>query len=112
MRPLPHDIDVIRSVDTDAFSVSMWKLKGTVQSDAAFMSTNLGQEAVFGYPVVLHLRVPAGTPAIYVDRISTCPGEQELLLTHGRRWIPTQVEIRKDEYGYKKYHVYGRLLPD
>jgi hypothetical protein len=112
MRPVPHDIDVIRAVGQDAFSVPMRKLKGTVQSDAAFMSTNLGQDPVFSDTVILHLRVPAGTPAIYVDRISSCPGERELLLTSGRRWIPTHVEIRKDEYGHKKYHVYGRLLPD
>jgi hypothetical protein len=113
MRPVPRDIDVVRGVGKDAFSVPMRKLKGTVQSDAAFMSTSLGDKAAFSYkPVILHLRVPAGTPAIYLDRISSSPGERELLLIHGRRWLPTQVEIRKNEYGEKVYHVYGKILPD
>ena len=108
MQPAPHDIDVVRGVGSDAFSVPMRKLKGTVQSDAAFMSTSLGDKAAFsGKPVILHLRVPAGTPAVYLDRISSHPGERELLLGHGRRWMPTQVEIRKDAWGDKIYHVYG-----
>jgi hypothetical protein len=77
------------------------------------MSTSLGDRAAFSSkPVILHLRIPAGTPAVYVDKVSMNKGENELLLTHGRRWTPTQVEIRKNEWGNKVYHVYGRLLPD
>ncbi len=113
MRPTPRDIDVVRGVDSNAFSVPMRKLKGTVQTDAGFMSTSLGDKPAFDFKdVILHLRVPAGTPAVYLERISQHKGEHELLLIHGRRWLPTEVEIRKDKWGVKTYHVYGKILPD
>ena len=53
----------------------------------------------------LHLRVPEGTPAFYLDLISR-HHENELLLGTGVSWFAEDV-VRKDD----AWHVYGWVLP-
>jgi hypothetical protein len=57
-------------------------------------------------PVVLHLLVPKGTPALYIAGISEFPTERELLLDRGQRWRARGVQVMGD-----KIHVIGEILP-
>ena len=48
------------------------------------MSTSLGQAAFQNKDAVLHLKVPKGTPAMYLEKVSAFAGsERELLLGRG-----------------------------
>ncbi|MEW9553847.1 NUDIX domain-containing protein [Nonomuraea sp. NPDC050783] len=106
-QPVPTTIDVFRSVEltSDLFTVPIHELPGTVQRDPAFFSTNLGDEPVFGKNVNLHLRVPPGTPAFYLQLVSRL-GEWELLLGNDVSWYAEDVQRRDG-----KWHVYGWVLP-
>ncbi|MCK2214692.1 NUDIX domain-containing protein [Actinomadura sp. ATCC 31491] len=106
-QPVPATIDVFRSVDltADLFTVPVHELPGTVQHDPGFFSTNLGDSPVFHGNVNLHLRVPPGTPAFYLQLVSRL-GEQELLLGTGVSWLAEDVQRRDGVW-----HVYGWVLP-
>ncbi|MEU4698891.1 ADP-ribosyltransferase [Nonomuraea dietziae] len=106
-QPVPETIDVFRNLrlTSDLFTVPVHELPGTVQRDPGFFSTNLGDKPVFYGDVTLHLRVPEGTPAFYLQLISRL-GEQELLLGTGISWFAEDVR-RQDG----KWHVYGWVLP-
>ncbi|WP_336206950.1 ADP-ribosyltransferase [Nonomuraea sp. LPB2021202275-12-8] len=107
VRPLPQTIDVHRGVDRFSFAGPLDELPGTVQRDPGFMSTNLGtRPSVDRSEVYLHLRVPEGTPAIYLGPISTFKRERELLLGRDRSWFVEDVRHRDGVW-----HVYGWVLP-
>jgi hypothetical protein len=72
------------------------------------MSTNIGKKAVWGKnPIILHLRVPEGTPALYIRPISDLKLEAELLIGKGRSWFAEDVVQRGGQW-----HIYGWILPD
>ncbi|MEU1392252.1 MULTISPECIES: ADP-ribosyltransferase [unclassified Nonomuraea] len=106
-RPVPETIDVFRTLQLtpNLFTVPVHELPGTVQRDPAFFSTNLGDKNVFPGDVRLRLRVPAGTPAFYLDLISH-HRENELLLGTGVSWFAEDVQ-RKDG----EWYVYAWVLP-
>jgi hypothetical protein len=56
----------------------------------------------------MHLRVPKGTPALWIDHISANPGEREMLLARGTQYKVTRVFFNDTD---GKYHVYGEVLP-
>jgi hypothetical protein len=110
-RPVPEDIMVIRGTGIDHLNLrSPLEMEGNVYGDQAYTSTALGKNvpAAFSYkPVVMHLRVPKNTPALWIDHISANPGERELLLARGTEYKVTRVFM--DDAG--KWHVYGEVLP-
>ncbi|GLY90438.1 ADP-ribosyltransferase [Actinoallomurus iriomotensis] len=108
LRPVPDTIDVFRGVKMkpDLFTVPIEELPGTIQRDPAFLSTNLGDRPAYERDVILHLRVPEGTPGFYIEPISKM-GEHELLLDAGRSWFAEDV-LRRE----RQWHVYGWVLPD
>ncbi|MFI7694636.1 ADP-ribosyltransferase [Nonomuraea sp. NPDC049655] len=108
-RPVPETIDVFRTLrlTPKLFTVPVEELAGTVQRDPAFFSTSIGDGPASpgaGH-VELHLRVPEGTPAFYLDLLSRHQ-ERELLLGTGLSWFAEDVQ-RKDG----RWHVYGWVLP-
>ncbi|MEV0590891.1 ADP-ribosyltransferase [Nonomuraea cavernae] len=108
-QPVPETIDVFRSMALreGLFTVPVEELQGTVQRDPAFMSASIGAGPLWPeLDVQLHLRVLEGTPAIYVEPISTA-GEHELLIGRGRSWFVEDVVLRDGAW-----HVYGWILPD
>ncbi|NJC72171.1 hypothetical protein HC031_20975 [Planosporangium thailandense] len=109
IQPVPEDVVVLRETGYEAFNAPMRRLDGTVQCDPAYLSTALGNEPNFKpqAPVVLHLQVPAGTPAMYMEGLSVYDSEHELLL--GRN-LPYLVE-RSEEVG-GRWHVYARVITE
>ncbi|WP_433185236.1 ADP-ribosyltransferase [Actinoallomurus sp. CA-150999] len=110
-RPVPQDIDVIRSVTAGAFGAPLNALAGTVVDEPGFMSTSLGGK-VFSpsRPVRLHLRVPRGTPAVYLGTLSR-NDENELLLARNLKYFVVGVRQGPDEQGEQKWDVFAVVLP-
>ncbi|MYS95244.1 MULTISPECIES: ADP-ribosyltransferase, partial [Streptomyces] len=110
-RPVPEDIMVVRGTEYDHVLKevdSVLDMEGRTFTDDGFTSTSLGKTAAFDHqPMIMHLRVPKGTPALWIDHISLNKGERELLLARGSQYKVTRVF--QDTAG--KWHVYGEVLP-
>ncbi|MEU6219882.1 ADP-ribosyltransferase [Streptomyces sp. NPDC047022] len=110
-RPVPEDIMVVRGTGVEHLHLDTpLDMRGGVYDDKAYTSTALGKTPpppFDGKPVWMHLRVPKGTPALWLDHISEFPGERELLLARGTQYRVTRVFM--DHAG--KWHVYGEVLP-
>jgi hypothetical protein len=109
IKPVPEDLEVIRETGTSAFDRPVEMLPGSVQHEPGYLSTALGPDPTFDVTQtkpVLHLDVPAGTPAMYMDGLSQFPSERELLLGHG---LSYQVDRVENIGG--RWHIYGRIVP-
>ncbi|MFJ9961651.1 ADP-ribosyltransferase [Streptomyces avermitilis] len=110
-RPVPEDIMIVRGTGIEHLKLrSPLDMLGNTYGDGAYTSSALGRTVppAFAWkPVVMHWRVPKGTPALWLDKISKHPGERELLLARGTQYKVTRVFM--DEAG--KWHVYGEVLP-
>ncbi|WP_433246628.1 ADP-ribosyltransferase [Streptosporangium sp. CA-135522] len=110
-QPLPHTIDVFRAVDMKPglFTVPIEELPGTVQREPGFMSTVIGNRLNSEWGdknIHFHLRVPRGTPAIYIESINP-NGDFEFLLASGRSWFAEDV-VKIDGI----WHIFGWVLPE
>ncbi|WP_406311088.1 ADP-ribosyltransferase [Streptomyces thermoviolaceus] len=109
--PVPEDIMVVRGTGIDHLKLeSPLEMQGGVFDDLAYTSTAIGKtppEPFNHKPVWLHLRVPKGTPALWLEPLTQVKGERELLLARGSAYKVTRVFA--DESG--KWHVYGEILP-
>ncbi|GAB7063029.1 hypothetical protein JCM12681A_47390 [Streptomyces mexicanus] len=107
-RPVPEDIMVLRETAIDHLELASPKdMTGQVFTEPGFTSVSLGETSVRYNDVTFHLRVPKGTHALYIDRISLNPGERELIIDRGAQYKVTRVFM--DEKG--KWHAYGEILP-
>jgi hypothetical protein len=87
--PLEQDVLVFRAVSHKA----MPKIKtGAVVEDKGIVSTSVSSVVAGGFaadmsaePVMMAIRVPKGSRALYVDSISANPGEDEVLLPMGTK---------------------------
>ncbi|NUS42482.1 MAG: hypothetical protein HOQ24_02115 [Mycobacteriaceae bacterium] len=110
LQPTPQEIDVTRVVPLRSLGTRPADLENVLQCDHGYMSTSLDPHPAVtagAGTAVLHLRVPTGTPALYLARISANANESELLLGRGRMWMPERVV---DADG--AVHVYGRILAE
>lgn len=108
--PLPDDVVISRGTDLDHISTPVELMGGGVYHEAGYMSTSLGSPAgaFEGKDAILHLRVPKGTPAIWVEKVGSYgAGERELLL--GRDFDYRVDKTIMDSHG--QWHVYGEVLP-
>ncbi|WP_040689517.1 ADP-ribosyltransferase, partial [Nocardiopsis lucentensis] len=85
-------------------------LVGTVQTEAGYLSTSLGDgAAIIGmprWPVHLHLTLPAGTRGLWLGGNSTAPEQRELLLPRNTSYRITGVT--QDDDG--KIHIEAEVL--
>lgn len=75
--------------------------------DSGFMSTSINRGHSWSGEVLLELKVPRGTPASYVQTISSHKSEYELLLDSGTRIVIDSVE--RPSFGQVK--VYAHVKP-
>ncbi|WP_280527092.1 ADP-ribosyltransferase, partial [Streptomyces spinoverrucosus] len=108
-RPVPEDIMIVRGTAIDHLDLdSPLDMQGRTFGDDGYTSTSLGKDPAFEHkPVIMHWRVPKGTPALWIDYISANKGERELLLARGTQYKVTRVFM--DSAG--KWHAYGEVLP-
>ncbi|WP_033285876.1 ADP-ribosyltransferase [Streptomyces sp. NRRL F-525] len=111
-RPVPEDVMIIRGTGVDYLGLrSPLEMQGRTYPDGGYTSTALGETVPPPFdlkPVYMHLRVPKGTPALWIDHISANPGEREMLLASGTEYKVTRVFLDETD---GKYHVYGEVLP-
>lgn len=108
-RPVPEDIVVTRTLPFSLKDMSAPPSAGARVPDAGYMSTSIGPPAPgFGNKAfIFHLRVPKGTPGIYIDKISG-KGERELLLGRGLRYEVVRVVPMP---GGRQWQIYAKILP-
>jgi hypothetical protein len=102
--PVPEALVVSRGVDETFFPGPAEACVGHVFHEASFVSTSLGPPGR-DMPVIVHLRVPRGTPALYIASLSRYPHERELLIQRGRDWRVVHVTAT-----HGKVHVFGEVL--
>lgn len=108
--PVPEDVIVTRGTGLSHVGVSPMEMIGERFEDKAYTSTSLGGPAAAfaGKEAILHLRVPAGTPALYLEKVSAYGGgERELLLGRGVEYTVT--DVVRDDNG--QWQIYGEVLP-
>ncbi|MFI6942677.1 ADP-ribosyltransferase, partial [Streptomyces sp. NPDC050418] len=111
-KPVPEDIMVVRGTGLGHLNLSSYDdMIGKTYPDKGYFSTSLGNNPVAsfsGKEAVLHLRVPEGTPALWVEKVSKYDvTERELLLGRGSSYRVTRVFM--DDKG--QVQVYGEVLP-
>jgi hypothetical protein len=110
--PVPQDITVVRGQGVGHLGVDAPDdLLGRTITDKGYMSTSLGDNgavpAFASKPSILHLRVPKGTPAIWVENVGAYGmGERELLLGRGTSYEVTRAFVENGQW-----HIYGDVLP-
>ncbi|MDX3258116.1 ADP-ribosyltransferase, partial [Streptomyces sp. MI02-2A] len=109
--PVPEDLMVVRGTGIGHLKLDdPLEMLGRTYDDKGFMSTSLGDHPVpafAGEDALLHLRVPKGTPALWVERVSKFGmGERELLLGRGTQFRVTRVFMDNGQV-----QVYGEVLP-
>ena len=125
MQPWPQATVVDRLVRPDAFGIDiddpqtaekLADLNGSTFQDQGFLSTTVAELPAIGDPrsALLHIEVPKGTPAAYIQRVSEGGykgGEEELLLDAGLSYEITDVTTRLDEAGDPVHEVFMRVVP-
>ncbi|WP_223737292.1 ADP-ribosyltransferase, partial [Streptomyces purpurogeneiscleroticus] len=111
-RPVPENIMVVRGTEIGHLNLdSPLDMEGRVFDDKAYTSTALGKKPPPPFDqksVYMHLRVPQGTPALWLEHITQVKGERELLLARGSEYKVTRVFMDAAD---GKWHVYGEVLP-
>jgi hypothetical protein len=105
--PVPETLAVVRGTAPRAFPVPVHLLAGETVTERGYLSTSIGQTPAFDNRVWMHLSVPKGTPAIFMEDVTHCPGERELLLARGLSYVVDRVDVDPTE----RMHVHGRILP-
>ncbi|WP_406158332.1 protein phosphatase [Streptomyces sp. NBC_01005] len=111
-RPVPEDVMVVRGTGIGHLDLdSPLEMMGGTFGDEGYLSTSLGNHPVpsfAGKDAILHLRVPKGTPALWLEKVSHYGvTEREILLGRGSEYRVTRVFV--DEAGQAQ--VYGEVLP-
>ncbi|MFD4558860.1 putative T7SS-secreted protein [Streptomyces sp. NPDC058469] len=110
--PVPQDLTVVRGQGVGHLGATAPdELVGKTLTDEGYMSTSLGDNgavpAFANKEGILHLRVPAGTPALWVENVGTFGmGERELLLGRGTSYEVTRAFLENGQW-----HIYGDVLP-
>ncbi|MDY0816310.1 putative T7SS-secreted protein [Kitasatospora purpeofusca] len=108
--PIPENVMVSRGTDLYHVPMQPSQMVGKTFTESSYTSSSLGGPAeVFAdKQAVLHLRVPEGTPAIWVEKVSYYgESERELLLSRGLKWRADRVF--RDDSG--QWQIYGELVP-
>nr|WP_246311898.1 ADP-ribosyltransferase [Leifsonia naganoensis] len=108
-RALTETVEVTRGTGTSHWSFEPGNVDGQIVTEPSYLSTSLGgpAPAFADKDAILHLEVPRGTPAAWVESISEFGGsERELLLGRGLRW-----EAKSSELIDGQWHVYGEMIP-
>jgi hypothetical protein len=117
--PIPESVEVHRGVaDFDfikgfkprdpRFAASYQDLVGRTHEEPGYTSTSLGKEPAFNtYAFRLHLKVPEGTPGLWLGKESIYPNQRELILAPGVKYRITKVTLGPDD----KLDVEAEVIP-
>lgn len=108
-RPVPEDLIAWRNASRESFNLDWQYLPGTLQRDPAYLAVAMTRfNELETAEVVLHLRVAAGIPAVYmnaVDREAPLPAPSLLL----RRGLSLRIhDVRRRG---EQWYVQAAVLP-
>lgn len=121
---IPESCIVRRGVDTDALA-AMLKDENAIQNiidgdverylgavfvDKGFVSTSPLVSGGFSDEVEMIIKVPKGAQAAYIDPISTCRGEQELLIQRSQAYYVEHLEAEMGSSGLKGFKLFCTML--
>jgi hypothetical protein len=94
----------------DEIEKDLGKLVGQTVSDAGFLSTSFKSEngMIKNQKIIMKIRAPKGTHAIYTRPYSNYPQESEILVHRGAKMKITHVERVSGDYG-DQIVVHGEL---
>ncbi|KJL36528.1 ADP-ribosyltransferase exoenzyme [Microbacterium ginsengisoli] len=107
-RPLTETIEVTRGTGVSHWPFTPKAAAGNTLTEDSFLSTSLGgpAQSFADKDAILHLTVPPGTPAGWVEEMSQFGGsERELLLGRGLEWRATSSELVNGQW-----HVYAEVV--
>ncbi|MEW2292510.1 ADP-ribosyltransferase, partial [Streptomyces sp. NPDC006743] len=109
--PVPEDVMVVRGTGIGHLQLDdPLEMLHNTYGDPGYLSTSLGDHPVSAFAhseAILHLRVPKGTPALWVEKVGKFGmGERELLLGRGTAYRVTRVFMENGQV-----QVYGEVLP-
>lgn len=117
MRPIPDSIMVRRGVDLNAFGADeltdFTTLVGKSFTDRGFLSTTT-KDVGFKRRVQMEVKVPEGTPGVWVDpvRRHEVQRENELLLGRDLKYVVESVERLNPKFKFEaKWKVVVRIVP-
>jgi hypothetical protein len=109
IQPVPQDVLVWRAVTADSFELPWRELPGTLHQEVSYLAVALVRyPALRAAEAVLHLRVPAGIPGVYLnpfDHGDRLPAPTLLL---GRGLAVFVHEVRRQE---GQWYVAADLVP-
>ncbi|MFJ8041044.1 putative T7SS-secreted protein [Kitasatospora sp. NPDC096147] len=110
-QPVPQDLIVTRGTDIEhliGVGGDPMSLKGQAFTERGYLSTGFGDLPAMwrGKEAVMHIKVPAGTPAMWMERPgSIANAERELLLGRDLTWRATEVLTEGN-----KVHIFAEIL--
>jgi hypothetical protein len=109
VRPVPEDVVVWRALGEEAFQLPWRDLAGTLHRELGYLAVSLIRyEDLAAAPALLDLRVPKGTPAIYLnafDQHGVLPAPTLLL---GRGLYLYVHSLRRQD---SQWYVRAEILP-
>ncbi|MFI5528151.1 putative T7SS-secreted protein [Kitasatospora sp. NPDC051853] len=111
-QPVPQDIIVTRGTDIEHLvgaGGDPHSLKGLTFTERGYLSTGFGDLPAMwqGKQAVMHIKVPAGTPAMWMEKPGAVAStERELLLGRDLKWRAT--EVLDDG---NRVHIFAEILP-
>ncbi|MFJ9774785.1 ADP-ribosyltransferase [Kitasatospora sp. NPDC101157] len=107
-RPVPETVMVSRGTNLYHIPMRPDEMAGGVFAEDSFTSASLGESPFNDKQAMLHLKIPAGTPALWVEKVSAFSSdEQEILMGRGVKWRCDRVAM--PDTG--PYQIYGEVLP-
>ncbi|SDI95749.1 ADP-ribosyltransferase exoenzyme [Frankineae bacterium MT45] len=101
-------IIVSRGMRLEHLEAEPGELEGDVLTEEGFTSASLGMPAFSFSQAVLHLRLPVGTHAVYIDGISAFGGEREILIRRGISYRVTRAFMDRNQ----QWQIYGEVVPN
>ncbi|ANW22437.1 ADP-ribosyltransferase [Streptomyces clavuligerus] len=113
VRPTAEPMIVTRGTGLGHLNMDMDELVGEVIEERGYMSTSVGSsppESFSGREAITHLRVPEGTPAVWVEKVGEFGSdERELLLARGLKYQVESVVMDQGSQG-PRYFIYAEIV--
>lgn len=99
------DYNMLQELGVDFSKDNLENIKGSMLTAKAFFSASPDPKGGFNKEIEYVVKLPKGSQAMYVDRISANRGEKEILLNRGGRFILEDVEYYSDNKTPKKIYM-------
>lgn len=99
------DYNMLQDLGVDFSKGNLENIKGSMLTAKGFFSASPDPDGGFNKDIEYIVKLPKGSQAMYVASISANPGEKEILLNRGGRFILEDVEYYSDNKTPKKIYM-------